>query len=70
VRERHESWMEFTDHPDSSITARFGVAGLEWATGWVLSYGLAAKVLEPPELVERVRRAAEEVRRMYAEAPT
>jgi len=69
VRERHENWMELTDHADGSITARFGVAGLDWTTGWVLSYGPAAKVLEPPELIERVRAAAEQVCHMYAEAP-
>ena len=59
VRERHGHWMEVTDHADSSITVRFGVAGLAWATGWVLTHGPAAKVLEPPELAARVRAAAE-----------
>jgi len=59
VRERHGHWMEVTDHADGSITVRFGVAGLAWATGWVLTHGPAAKVLEPPELAARVRAAAE-----------
>jgi predicted DNA-binding transcriptional regulator YafY len=59
VRERHGHWMEVTDHADGSITVRFGVAGLAWATGWVLTHGSAAKVLEPPELAARVRAAAE-----------
>ena len=57
VRERFD-WMEFTDHPDGSVTARFGVANLDWVTGWVLSYGPAAHALEPPELIARVREAA------------
>jgi len=59
VRERHGHWMDLTDEGDGSVTARFGVANLDWATGWVLSYGAAAQALEPPELIARVRRAAE-----------
>lgn len=69
VRERHDHWMEITDQADGSIIARFGVAGLDWATGWVLSYGSAAQVLEPPELTARVREAAEGALRRYAEFP-
>ena len=67
VRERHDHWMEITDHDDGSITARFGVAGLDWTTGWVLSYGSAAKALEPPELIARLREAAEGALRQYVE---
>lgn len=67
ARERHGHWMELTDHADGSITARFGVASLDWATGWVLSYGSAAEVLEPQELITRVREAAEGALRRYAE---
>jgi predicted DNA-binding transcriptional regulator YafY len=58
VQERHGHWMEITKHDDGSITAQFGVAYLDWTTGWVLSYGAAAKALEPPELIARVREAA------------
>jgi predicted DNA-binding transcriptional regulator YafY len=65
VRERHGHWMEFMDHADGSITARFGVTGLDWTSGWVLSYGSLAKVLEPPELVARVCEAAEGALQRY-----
>ena len=65
VRERHGHWMEIADHADGSITVHFPVAGLDWATGWVLRHGPAAKVLEPPELAARVRTAAEGVLRRY-----
>jgi predicted DNA-binding transcriptional regulator YafY len=65
VREWHGHWMDITDHADGSITARFGVAGLDWAAGWVLRQGSAARVLEPPELVERVRAAAEGIVQRY-----
>jgi predicted DNA-binding transcriptional regulator YafY len=65
VRERHDHWMEITDEADGSITARFGVATLDWATGWVLSYGSLARVLEPLELITRVCEAAEGVLGQY-----
>jgi predicted DNA-binding transcriptional regulator YafY len=58
--------MEIIDHADGSITARFGVATLDWATGWVLSHGAAAKVLEPQELIARVLESAEGALRRYA----
>lgn len=65
VRERHGHWMQITDGDDGSITARFGVATLDWATGWVLMHGPAAIVLEPPELVKRVRAAAGGILQRY-----
>jgi len=68
VRERHSHWMETTSHPDGSLTVRFGVAGLDWALGWVLGCGSAAKVLEPAELVERVRSAAQGIVQRYTES--
>lgn len=58
VWERHGHWMKITEHDDGSITARFGENRLDWVIGWVLGYGAAAQVLEPPELVERVKAAA------------
>jgi hypothetical protein len=70
VRERQGHWMQITDHADGSITARFGVATLDWVTGWVLSYGSMARVLEPPELIARVRETAEGALRRYAETVT
>jgi predicted DNA-binding transcriptional regulator YafY len=66
IRERHGHWVALTDHEDGSVTARFGVTTLEWATGWILSYGQAAEVIEPPELIDRVRAEAEDIARRYA----
>jgi predicted DNA-binding transcriptional regulator YafY len=65
VREHHDHWMDLTDHEDGAVTARFGVSDLNWAMGWVLSYGGAAKVLEPPELAARVQKAAAEIVARY-----
>jgi predicted DNA-binding transcriptional regulator YafY len=65
VRERDGNWMRLSDNPDGSVVARFGVNGLEWPTTWVLGWGGKARALEPPELVERVRRAVLEMVETY-----
>jgi predicted DNA-binding transcriptional regulator YafY len=65
VREWQGPWIEITERDDGAITATFGTASLDWAAGWVLSYGPAARALEPPELVARVRAAAEGVLGRY-----
>ena len=66
VREWDSNWLEITDNgDDGSITVRFGTTNLDWAVGWVLSYGSTAKALEPPELVERVKKAAEGTLQRY-----
>jgi predicted DNA-binding transcriptional regulator YafY len=67
IRQEHASWMRLTDNEDGSLTARFGVSAFNWITGWVLSYGSAAQVLEPPELIARVRQAAAGALAQYAE---
>jgi predicted DNA-binding transcriptional regulator YafY len=67
ARERHDNWMEFNEHADGSVTAHFGETHLEWAIGWILSHGAAAKALEPPELVARVQEAAREALGRYAD---
>jgi len=66
IRERYGHWMALTERPDGSVIAQFGASTLEWATGWVLSYGESVRVLEPPELVERVRATAEAVLQQYS----
>lgn len=67
VRDLHSHWMELTDQPDGSTIARFGVHNLDWATGWVLGLGSAARALEPPELVARVVEAAKGALARYPE---
>jgi len=65
VREYSGHWADIVDHEDGSLTISFGVSGLDWATGWVLGYGRAAQALAPPELVARVRDAAEGILQRY-----
>lgn len=66
IREHHGHWMTLTDHEDGSVTAQFGASTLEWATGWVLSFGRSAEAVEPAELIERVKAEAEGITRRYA----
>jgi proteasome accessory factor B len=50
---------------DGSVTLTFTVDGLDEIVWWVLGYGPGAKVLEPPELIERVRKLAQETVQQY-----
>jgi len=65
VREHQGDWMNWSEAADGGLIARFGVNGLEWATSWVLGLPGKARALEPPDLVECVRRAAEELARVH-----
>ena len=65
MRERDGDWLQVSDNPDGSVTVHFDVDNLNWAAGWVLSWGRLAKALEPPELVSRVKAAAEELLKHY-----
>ncbi len=59
VRANHEPWMRIEDVDGDAVLVRFPVASFDWVTGWVLSLGPHALVLQPPELAQRVVRAAE-----------
>jgi predicted DNA-binding transcriptional regulator YafY len=59
VRANHEPWMHIEDVEGDAVLVRFPVASFDWVTGWVLSFGPHALVLQPPELAQRVIRAAE-----------
>ncbi len=57
-----ESWDE-----EDRVTLTFTVDGLDEIVWWVLGYGPGATVLEPVELVERVRGLVGEMARRYCE---
>ncbi len=61
VRERMGHWTEITDHADGSATLKMQVSDFDWASGWILGHGGKVKVLEPPELIARVRSDAAHV---------
>jgi len=68
VREYSGQWMDLTEHDDGSVTAHFDANDLNWATGWVLSYGSMARALEPPELIRRVQEEAQGVLACYPDS--
>jgi predicted DNA-binding transcriptional regulator YafY len=67
MRQRASDWMKVSDNPDGSVTVRFDVDNLDWATGWVLSWGQLARALEPPELVSSIRKSAQALLAQYGE---
>jgi len=68
MRERGSNWMKVSDNPDNSVNVTFDVDSLDWAAGWVLSWGRLARALAPLELIDRVRESAQKVVDIYAPA--
>ncbi|HEY9122018.1 MAG TPA: YafY family protein [Brevefilum sp.] len=65
MRERSDEWMQVSDNEDGSVDVTFDVDNLDWAAGFVLSWGKLAKAIEPPELAERVQQAARDLLAQY-----
>jgi predicted DNA-binding transcriptional regulator YafY len=67
VRERvwHSSERK-TELPDGGVEIELLLSSLEEVERWVLSFGARAKVLQPPALVERIRRATREMATLYS----
>ena len=66
MREMADDWMQVIDQPDDTVIVRFETDNLDWAAGWVLSWGNLAEVLEPRELIDRVISDARELLQVYA----
>lgn len=66
VRERewHESQV-IDERPDGFLDVTLRLGALAEVERWVLGWGAAVEVLEPPELRERIRTVATELRRRY-----
>ena len=62
----HPTQEEQWDHEAGTVTLRFTVDGLDEIVWWVLGYGPGATVLEPPELIEKVRDLARATAERYA----
>lgn len=62
----HPTQVEEFDPDTDTVTLRFTVDGLEEIVWWVLGYGPGATVLEPAELVERVKELARATVERYA----
>ena len=50
---------------EGRVVVEFEAAGQMELVSWILSYGIHAEVLEPPELRKEVRRQVKEMREMY-----
>lgn len=66
IRERkwHPS-QEIEEHQDGSLTLTLQSSGLNDLKRWILSYGTGAIALEPPELVELVRKEIKAMKENY-----
>jgi predicted DNA-binding transcriptional regulator YafY len=67
IREMAGDWMRVEDNADGSVIVRFDADNLNWAAGWVLSWGSLARAIAPPELIERVIGSARDVIAQYEE---
>ena len=66
VKER--IWMpeqRISTDAEGRVVVEFEAAGQMELVSWILSYGIHAEVLEPPELRKEVRRQVKEMREMY-----
>lgn len=66
IRERRwHPTQVLEEHPDGAVTLRMTVRGMNDLKRWVLGYGMGARVLGPPELVEMLKAELAGVVRHY-----
>jgi predicted DNA-binding transcriptional regulator YafY len=69
IRERRwHPTQVLEEHLDGAITLRMTVRGMNDLKRWVLGYGMGARVLGPPELVEMVKAEVNGMQQSYQEA--
>ena len=65
---KDRTWMpgqKVTSDSEGRVTLEFEAAGQMELVSWILSYGIHAEVLEPPELRKEVKRQVKEMRQQY-----
>ena len=55
----------FTPQEDGRLYAKWGFTTKERALEWFLGFGDKVKVLEPPEMVDRIKAALDAARNLY-----
>jgi predicted DNA-binding transcriptional regulator YafY len=55
------------EHSDGAVTLRMTVRGMNDLKRWVLGYGMGARVLGPPELIEMVKAEVDGIQQSYQE---
>ena len=58
--------QKLTKNTDGSLIAQFEVGGLSEIKIWILGFGENVEVLEPPELRQELKEAAEKINRIYS----
>jgi predicted DNA-binding transcriptional regulator YafY len=59
------AWETLLEHEDGSVEVTYRTSDLYWAARVALRYGDDARVLEPPEVAERVREQAQNLLEQY-----
>ncbi|MDD2898431.1 MAG: transcriptional regulator [Desulfuromonadaceae bacterium] len=62
------SWMpeqKINTDSEGRVVVEFEAAGQMELVSWILSYGIHAEVLDPPELRKEIRRQVKELRQLY-----
>jgi len=67
----HRIWEEFEDsalcqNPDGSFSAMITFPEDEWVYGWLLSFGPAAEVLDPPHIRVLLKERAKKILQLYS----
>ena len=57
----------FTQLPDGRLYTRWGFTDIDRAFSWLIGFGSRVEVLDPPELVEKMRAETEKMCAIYAE---
>jgi proteasome accessory factor B len=66
IRDRRwHSSQQITNLPDGSCQLRLHLSSLEEIEGWILSFGIHAKVLHPAVLTERIAQTAASLAEKY-----
>lgn len=55
----------FTVLPDGKLFARWGFSTVESAVSWFLGFGDRVKVIDPPEMVEKMRKTLHDMENLY-----
>lgn len=68
IRERRwHPTQQIDEHPDGSLTLHLVVRGLNEVKRWVLFYGQGARVLGPPELLDKVKAEVKAMAQLYSQ---
>lgn len=57
--------QSFQTREDGRLYARWGFRSQESALDWLLGFGDKVRVLDPPELAERIRQIADQIKNLY-----